>query len=567
MLKVIRLFLLNKEANPYLVVSCLLLASLAEAVGIGTLLPVISIVASGNGEGGSALASVIDGLFEWVGFTPSLGGLVLIVTAFMLLKAALTYAAMAYAVSAASRVSLALRKRLAAAIMNARWRYFSDQRSGKIANTIGREASQAGDAYVTAASVVAAVIQVAAYAVIAIAISPALAFFALAAGTAITLILQHYVKVARRAGYQQTDRMATLTTLVVDMLANIKPLKSMQRQNQMLGSVYRVAEKLRHSFIKKELSKAGLARGGDSLRAIAAALGIYVGSAFLAVPFAELLVSAIVFNQIISVVSKLQRLVQVAVSLESSYVRVLQAIEEAEAECEVNSGHHEPDAAHLSCRFEGVGFSYSGRPILNSVDIVIPAQAITVLSGPSGAGKTTIVDLLIGLHQTDEGRILIGSHPISEIDLAAWRKQIGYVPQELTLFHDTIRMNLTLGDPSISDADVALALRQAGAADFVSDLPQGLDTDVGEMGGKLSGGQRQRISLARALVVRPKILILDEVTSALDPITEAEIVDNIAQLRGHYTIVAITHRPAWTRVADKLYSVEGGRVVEVVPAP
>ena len=127
MLKVIRLFLLNKEANPYLVVSCLLLASLAEAVGIGTLLPVISIVASGNGEGGSALASVIDGLFGWVGFTPSLGGLVLIVTAFMLLKAALTYAAMAYAVSAASRVSLALRKRLAAAILNARWRYFSDQ--------------------------------------------------------------------------------------------------------------------------------------------------------------------------------------------------------------------------------------------------------------------------------------------------------------------------------------------------------------------------------------------------------------------------------------------------------
>ncbi len=137
---------------------------------------------------------------------------------------------------------------------------------------------------------------------------------------------------------------------------------------------------------------------------------------------------------------------------------------------------------------------------------------------------------------------------------------MGYVPQELSLFHSTVRMNLTLGDETISDDQVMAALAKAGATDFVAALPQGLDTDVGEMGAKLSGGQRQRISLARALVGNPKILVLDEVTSALDPETEAEIVDNIAGLRGSYTIVAITHRPAWTRIADRLYRVAEGRV-------
>jgi ATP-binding cassette, subfamily C, bacterial len=134
------------------------------------------------------------------------------------------------------------------------------------------------------------------------------------------------------------------------------------------------------------------------------------------------------------------------------------------------------------------------------------------------------------------------------------------VPQELNLFHDSVRMNLTLGDESIPDDKLLEALTLAGAGDFAAQLPHGLDTDVGEMGGKLSGGQRQRISLARALIGDPKVLILDEVTSALDPATEAEIVQNIAHLRGGYTIIAITHRPAWTAIADRLYTVSGGTV-------
>lgn len=218
------------------------------------------------------------------------------------------------------------------------------------------------------------------------------------------------------------------------------------------------------------------------------------------------------------------------------------------------------------CRFIGVSFAHGDKEVLKAVDLEIPAKGITVLKGPSGAGKTTIIDLLIGLHRPSSGTIMFGNTPLSEVDLLQFRRRIGYVPQELNLLHSTIRQNITLGDTEITDDAVLKALELAGASSFIKGLPAGLDTNVGEMGGKLSGGQRQRISLARALVKNPAILILDEVTSALDPATEAEIIRNIADLSRRYTIIVITHHETWASIADRLYEVRDGQAVEVAPA-
>jgi ATP-binding cassette subfamily C protein len=209
-----------------------------------------------------------------------------------------------------------------------------------------------------------------------------------------------------------------------------------------------------------------------------------------------------------------------------------------------------------------VTFSHGRHKVLENATLTIPARKITVIQGPSGAGKTTLIDLLIGFHRPQAGAIHVGNDRLDEIDLQAWRKSIGYVPQELSLFHDTVKTNITLLEEDITDEMIAEATRLAEVDSFLAQLPNGLETDVGELGGKLSGGQRQRISLARALVRRPDILILDEVTSALDPATEAGIVENIAALRGRFTIIAITHRPAWTKIADRLYSLKGGRIAE-----
>src|SRR5690606_21587447 len=152
-----------------------------------------------------------------------------------------------------------------------------------------------------------------------------------------------------------------------------------------------------------------------------------------------------------------------------------------------------------------------------------PKGKLTTLIGPSGAGKTTLSDVLLGLVRPRSGQILVDGVPLEELNLEQWRELVGYVPQELFLFHDTVMNNVTLGDPHITPEEVREALEAAGAWSFVEQLPQGMDTVVGERGTLLSGGQRQRISIARALVRKPKLLLLDEVTSALDPATEAEI--------------------------------------------
>jgi len=233
------------------------------------------------------------------------------------------------------------------------------------------------------------------------------------------------------------------------------------------------------------------------------------------------------------------------------------AIEGAKSESE-----NPPDGAAPSLareiRFDGVGFRYREQWILRNVALVIPAGGITVIVGSSGAGKTTVIDLVTALLRPQEGEIWIDDLPLQRADWRAWRRMIGYVPQDTVLLHDTIRNNVTLGDPELAEADAVTALRAAGIWDVVSAMPEGLDTIVGERGGKLSGGQRQRVALARALAHRPRLLILDEATSALDPETEAAICRTLEGLRGEHTIVAISHQSPLVEVADRVYRMGDG---------
>ena len=184
--------------------------------------------------------------------------------------------------------------------------------------------------------------------------------------------------------------------------------------------------------------------------------------------------------------------------------------------------------------------------------------------GPSGAGKTTIVDLIVGLIRPNSGEVWMDDVPLADVDFHAWRGKIGYVPQETILFHDTILANVTLNQPGFKASDAEAALRVAGAWNFIAAMPEGLYTPAGERGGKLSGGQRQRIAIARALIREPELLILDEPTTALDPSTEAEICETLRKLSGSVTIFAISHQPALMEVADIVYRVEDGTVVECI---
>jgi ATP-binding cassette, subfamily C, bacterial len=561
MKQVLRIFFGAEDTRPFVVLACLVLAGLAEAAGISTLLPAATSLV-GEQQGSSWLNGAVLNTIRSLGIAPSLGNLIVIVSGLQILRAALSFGALTYAGLTAAKVAVGMRRRLIKAIFDARWSFYQNQSTGRLANAISNDATRAGAAYTLAANAVAYAVQTAGYVAVGFVIDWRLALVGFAAGLAIAAVTSVLVTAAKKQGDKQTDRTSDLTVYMVDMLANIKGLKTMDRYGALLASLASTLRRLKRSLVRQQFAQQGLMQGLDAMVAVLIGAGVYLAHNYFGTPLPELIVGGLIFYQILAAVARLQRMTQNAALIESAYLRNEALIGEAQAQVESHAGRGAPEVGS-GCRFEGVSFSHGNTPIVSNVTLDIPANAITVLQGPSGAGKTTLIDLLIGLHRPAKGSIYVGRDRLDDIDIKAWRQSIGYVPQELNLLHASIRDNIAFGDGAVNDAKIEAALKQAGADEFVAQLREGLDANVGEMGGKLSGGQRQRISLARALVHDPKLLILDEVTSALDPESEAAIVGRIAALRGKYTIIAITHRPAWTDIADKLYKVARGRVSEI----
>jgi ATP-binding cassette, subfamily B, bacterial len=213
--------------------------------------------------------------------------------------------------------------------------------------------------------------------------------------------------------------------------------------------------------------------------------------------------------------------------------------------------------------FEQVEFAYAdGQPVLPGLDLEIPAGSTTAIVGATGAGKSTIVKLLLRLHDPVAGRIRLDGVDLRDLRLDDLRSAFGLVSQDVFLFHGSVRENIAYGRPDATDAEIESAARTAEAHDFVAALPRGYDTIVGERGQKLSGGQRQRISIARALLADPPVLVLDEATSAVDNETEAAIQRSLGHVTGERTTVVIAHRLSTVRDADRIHVLDAGRVVE-----
>jgi subfamily B ATP-binding cassette protein MsbA len=214
-------------------------------------------------------------------------------------------------------------------------------------------------------------------------------------------------------------------------------------------------------------------------------------------------------------------------------------------------------------RFEDVRFSYGpDKTALNGVSLVVPAGRTVALVGPSGGGKTTLINLIPRFYDVDSGRVLVNGADVRDVTLASLRSQIAIVSQEVSLFHDTIRANIAYGRPTASDDEIHEAASLAGAAEFIDALPHGYDTLVGERGTKLSGGQRQRVSIARALLKNAPILLLDEATSSLDNESERAVQTALAMLMEGRTTLVVAHRLSTIADADIIYVVEDGRIVE-----
>ena len=214
-------------------------------------------------------------------------------------------------------------------------------------------------------------------------------------------------------------------------------------------------------------------------------------------------------------------------------------------------------------RLEGVSFSF-GRAgaVLDGVDLVVGEGEVVAVVGASGSGKSTIVDLLSRQLDPDQGRILLGGRDLRALRLEDVRANVVPVEQEPFLFNATIAENIHYGRPAASDAEVEAAARAVGLDTFLATLPDGLETQVGERGGELSVGQRQRVAVARAFLADPRVLVLDEPTSSLDPASERELMEGYQVVMRGRTTVLVSHRLALARRADRVVVLERGRIVE-----
>jgi ATP-binding cassette subfamily C protein len=314
------------------------------------------------------------------------------------------------------------------------------------------------------------------------------------------------------------------------------------------------------------LGKEGLRALQEPVAVLFMALGVYLAITRWGMALSSLLLLLLVLARAVSRLGKVQRKYLTMVTEASALVSLRDLTARAEAEAERSEGRL-PARLERAIELRDVRFAHADRSVLDGLSLEIPARAITLLVGTSGAGKTTIADLVTGLLRPAAGELLVDGVPFGELDLRDWRRGIGYVPQEMLLLNDSVRRNVTLGDPELDDARVERALRRAGIQELVAALPGGLDAGVGERGGLFSGGQRQRIALARALVHEPRLLVLDEATAALDPTSEAALWETLRELARGTTILAIAHESAAVGAADRVYRIEAGRALALPARP
>ena len=227
----------------------------------------------------------------------------------------------------------------------------------------------------------------------------------------------------------------------------------------------------------------------------------------------------------------------------------------------------EPDAQDYEIEgqieFRGLNFSYDGKQVLHDINLQIPAGSSLAIVGPTGSGKTTLVDLIPRIYDAEPGMVLVDGRPIREYSLASLRRSIGFVPQETFLFSERIHENIALGVDAATRDDIHNAAAAANIAEDIESFPEGYETMVGERGITLSGGQKQRAAIARALIRNPRILILDDALSSVDTHTEDKILNHLRDVMQGRTTIFISHRVSTVRSADRIAVLHGGRIVEI----
>lgn len=549
-------------------VAMLLLLTLAsgftESIGLLLLLPLLVVVGASEGSS-SPLAETIESALGWIGVPLTLGGILLLYVALVSCRVLLTYWRTLTAAGLRFDFVDHQRTRLFRTVAEADWLFHVQRRASDISHVLTADINRIGTGTTLALDTVTRLIITGAYIAVALQLSFSVTALSLVVALLLGFIVWPQVGRSRELGAFQTNRGKRSFGAQAEFLSGLKLAKSFGNEDHHVEAYERDVAAVREASLGFTVVSARTSAAFQIGTVVSIALIVWFAVNVANEPAAELLALVAVVSRIAPAASAIVGRCQGAANMLPAF----DAAEQLRTAARDATEHAAPaTAADLTMvgdiTLEAASFSYpAGGIVLDSIDVVFTTQTTTAIVGPSGAGKTTLGDVVLGLLEPTEGSVLIGGIPRRELDLASWRRLVGYVPQDPFLFHDTVRANIEWGaGGAISDADLWEVIDSAALGDLVQSLPDGVETIVGDRGYRLSGGERQRVALARALARKPLLLVLDEATSALDAENEKAIQASIEQLAGSLTVVVIAHRLSTIRAADSIVVMDAGAVVE-----
>lgn len=540
----------------------MLLASLTDAVGLIMLVPLL---ASIGGEGAASFPG--SGWLAEQGLAPpaallSFEAMLAIFVGLIVLRSVLVSARELLGAQVQYQLVDRLRHTCFSALLRSEWLWLSTTRHADHVNLLSSDIGRVGVGAHFGIGLVTTGVMMATYVGVAIMLSPLITAITLGSGAVLFGLLGRQHRAALNLGQQQGHAARALQATIQDSLGSIKLSKILgneQRHAQQFSQTMGALRRQQIAFIVSSGRSRALLQAGGAILLVAY---LYAGFRITQAPLAELLTLVLVFSRLMPMFMTAQQNLHHLLHALPALITAEDTIARCTAAAEPRDPAAAPPAAiNTALELTDVSLTYPNRtaPALRQVSLRFPARTTTAIIGASGAGKSTLADILMGLLPPDTGTLSVDGQTIEHAARIAWRQQVAYVPQDLFLFHDTIRSNLRWACPDTSESEMIEALRKA-AAEFVLDLPDGLSTVVGDGGLRLSGGERQRIALARAFLRRPSLLILDEATSALDTDNETRIRAAIEQVHGDLTVVIIGHRLATLEHADQVVLLDQGQV-------
>jgi len=443
----------------------------------------------------------------------------------------------------------------------ARWEFFSGSDQGQILNTMNRELSTICETLGHLATLLAQIFQLSIYLAVPLWLNPQLTLTAMVLAFAFGSPFILLQRISYQLGKRNTDTGNVSMGILSEVLGASRLILGFARQDHARERYLDAFDRHTEVTLRSQTLATAVPRFFQpmAMLAIVIALGFAVQRKELISELAAVMWSLLAAMPILSAL--LQGNINISNFL-PSYEQLVSLRKNAIILEEIQ-GDRKFLRLEQGIKFKDLSFSYPGRSqTLRDVNLYIRKGQMTALVGESGSGKSTVTDLVIGLQIPEQGEVLIGGLPLSKWQQNSFRERVGYVPQDPQLFHSSIRDNLLWSFETASEYDLWEALKLSNAAAFVKELPQGIETIVGDRGIRLSGGQRQRIALARALLRKPELLILDEATSALDSQSERLIQHSIEKVAQDTTILVIAHRLSTIAKANHVYLLNQGRIVE-----